>query len=69
MDDISESVSEDLKYLAQGPCANAKRFSTFNVNGFKFRTLGREQALKTQNNGVFLASMTKCVSSHGDING
>lgn len=69
MDDVSSSISEDLKVLALGPCTNATRFSAYNVNGFKFRTLDREQGLKTQNSGVFLISTTKCVSSSGDKNG
>jgi len=61
-------VSNDLKYFAQGPTPHARRFSAFNVNGFKFRTISREKGLKTQNCGVFLTSSTSCVASNVDQN-
>lgn len=66
--DISSSVSNDIKYLAQGPTPHARRFSAFNVNGFKFRTISREHGLKTQNSGVFLTSTTSCIASNTDRN-
>ena len=69
MDDVATTVSNDLKQLAQGPLQNARRFSAFNVNGYKFRTITRENGLKTQNSGVFMTSTTNCVSSHRDVNG
>ncbi|XP_068487048.1 uncharacterized protein [Phaseolus vulgaris] len=66
--DISSTVSNDLKYLSQGPTPHARRFSAFNVNGFKFRTESREHGLKTQNSGVYLTSSTSCVASMADQN-
>nr|XP_007140984.1 hypothetical protein PHAVU_008G157400g [Phaseolus vulgaris]ESW12978.1 hypothetical protein PHAVU_008G157400g [Phaseolus vulgaris] len=66
--DISSTVANDLKYLAQGPTTHARRISAFNVNGFKFRTESREHDLKTQNCGVFLTSSTSCVVSGVDQN-
>ncbi|XP_058787440.1 uncharacterized protein LOC131661819 isoform X1 [Vicia villosa] len=66
--DISNIVSDDLKYLAKGPTTQARRYSAFNINGFKFRTLAREHGLKTQNSGVYLTSSTSCVSSSVDTN-
>ena len=66
--DISNTVSEDLKFLAKGPTQHARRFSAFNINGFKFRTTAREHGLKTQNSGVFLTSSTSCVASGVDGN-
>ena len=66
--DISSIVSDDLKYLAKGPTTQARRYSAFNINGFKFRTLAREHGLKTQNSGVYLTSSTSCVASSVDIN-
>ena len=69
MDDVISSVSNELKHLAQGPQSQARRFSAFNVNGYKYRTVAREEGLKTQNSGVFMTSTTNCVSSHQDANG
>lgn len=62
------TMSTDLKILARGPLDSARRFSAYNINGFKFRTLAREAGLKTQNSGVFLTSKTSCVSSSVDGN-
>jgi hypothetical protein len=61
-------MSTDMKFLARGPLDNARRFTAYNVNGFKFRTLAREEGLRTQNSGVFLTSNTSCVSSSVDQN-
>jgi len=61
-------VSNDLKYLAQGPTTHARRFTAFNVNGYKFRTESREHGMKSQNSGVFLTSSTSCVASSVDNN-
>nr|XP_016486620.1 PREDICTED: uncharacterized protein LOC107806861 [Nicotiana tabacum] len=66
--DIADTISDDIKFLAQGPTQDARRFSAYNINGFKFRTLSREQGLKTQNSGVFLVSDTSCVASSADKN-
>ena len=41
---------DDLKFLARGPFPQAK---SYNINGFIFHTINREEGLKTQNNGVF----------------
>nr|XP_029152337.1 uncharacterized protein LOC112784558 isoform X2 [Arachis hypogaea] len=64
--DIMNIVHEDLRYLARGPSRYAKRFSTFSINGFSFRTTNRDKGLKTQNSGVFLMSSTPCVASASD---
>ncbi|XP_059292742.1 uncharacterized protein LOC132046198 [Lycium ferocissimum] len=64
--DIADTISDDLKFLTQGPAQDAKRFSAYNINGFKFRTLSREQGSKTQNSGVFLVSDISCVASSAD---
>jgi len=42
--------------------------NAYNINEFKFRTLAREEGLRTQNSGVFLMSNTSCVSSSNDGN-
>ncbi|KAL4344595.1 hypothetical protein AHAS_Ahas11G0194100 [Arachis hypogaea] len=66
--DIMNTVHEDLRYLARGPSRYAKRFSTFSINGFSFRTTNRDNGLKTPNSGVFLMSSTPCVASASDSN-
>nr|XP_009775626.1 PREDICTED: uncharacterized protein LOC104225505 isoform X2 [Nicotiana sylvestris] len=66
--DIASTISTDLEFLAQGPCPDARRFTTYNINGFKFRTLSREQGSQTQNSGVFLTSDTSCIASNADRN-
>ena len=57
-----------LVTLAQGPINQAKRYTTYNVNGFKFRTLERENGLNTQNSGVFGTFGTRSYSSNSDVN-
>ncbi|KAM3265890.1 hypothetical protein P3L10_002884 [Capsicum annuum] len=66
--DIVDTISTDLQFLARGPSPSTRRFSAHNINGFKFRTLSREQGLKTQNSGVFLTSDISCISSNADRN-
>ncbi|PHU02210.1 hypothetical protein BC332_27461 [Capsicum chinense] len=66
--DIADTISTDLQFLARGPSLSARRFSAYNINGFKFRTLSREQGLKTQNIGVFLTFDTSYISFNADRN-
>ena len=66
---VEEEVSEDIKFLAKGPLLQARRFSIYNVNGFKFQTISRDEGLKTQNSRVFMAIGTHCVASAVDANG
>ncbi|XP_025628517.1 uncharacterized protein [Arachis hypogaea] len=40
----------------------------YNVNGFRFRTLSREEGLKTQNSGVHVTSDTRSYASKRDSN-
>nr|XP_007162033.1 hypothetical protein PHAVU_001G118000g [Phaseolus vulgaris]ESW34027.1 hypothetical protein PHAVU_001G118000g [Phaseolus vulgaris] len=58
--------SDDLKFLAMGPIDCAKRYSAYNVNGFKFRILERDLWLKTQNSGVFGTFGTRSYASSSD---
>jgi len=46
----------------------ARRFTAYNVNGYKFRTLAREEGMKTQNSGVFGAFGTNSYASTSDKN-
>ncbi|KAM3357806.1 hypothetical protein P3S68_020737 [Capsicum galapagoense] len=66
--DIVDTISTNLQFLARGPSPSTRRFSAHNINGFKFRSLSREQGLKIQNNGVFLTSDISCISSNADRN-
>ena len=44
----------------------AKRYSAYNVNGFKFRILERDLWLKTKNSGVFGTFGTRSYASSSD---
>nr|XP_027186794.1 uncharacterized protein LOC113784735 [Cicer arietinum] len=66
LDNISGSDKNVLVSLAQGPSDKVRRFTAFNVNGFKFRTLARDNLLKTQNSGVFGMFGTRSYSSNSD---
>ena len=68
MDSFDETYSDDIKLLAQGPFQQARRWTAYNVNGYKFRTTAREQGLKTQNNGVFVTAGTTSFASSNDNN-
>jgi len=54
MNNKPKAYSDDIRALAQCPLQQAKRFTTYNINGYKFLTMQREQGMKTQNSGVFL---------------
>jgi len=66
MNNNPEAYSDKIRALAQGPLQQAKRFTAYNVNGYKFRTLQREQGMKTQNSGVFSSFGTKSYASTSD---
>ncbi|RDX89552.1 hypothetical protein CR513_28714, partial [Mucuna pruriens] len=54
--------------IERGRMAIARRYTTYNINRYKFRAMGQDQGLKAQNNGVFLISNTSCVTSKADAN-
>ncbi|XP_057748109.1 uncharacterized protein LOC130967309 [Arachis stenosperma] len=60
--------SRELQWLACGPNIQARRFKAYNVNGFKFRTLSREEGMRTQNSGVCVTSDTRSYASARDNN-
>ncbi|KAK4737515.1 hypothetical protein R3W88_001212 [Solanum pinnatisectum] len=66
--DTIDTISINLKFIARGPYVNARRFTAYNINGSKFRTLSREEGLKTLNSGVFLTSKSSCVGRSVDGN-
>ncbi|XP_061339756.1 uncharacterized protein LOC133286368 [Gastrolobium bilobum] len=53
INNIEESDVAIMLSLAKGPFYEARRFNAYNVNGIKFRTLERDNNLKTQNSGVY----------------
>ncbi|CAJ2636422.1 unnamed protein product [Trifolium pratense] len=65
--DTVDGLDKDILIsLAQGPFDKVRRFTAYNVNGFKFRTLARDTLLKTQNSGVFGMFGTRSYSSNSD---
>ncbi|XP_057757285.1 uncharacterized protein LOC130976432 [Arachis stenosperma] len=44
----------------------ARRFGAYNVNGYKFRTITKEDGLKTQNSGVYVSSNIRSYASMHD---
>ncbi|KAK7349692.1 hypothetical protein VNO77_07266 [Canavalia gladiata] len=63
---LNEEDKVILLYLAEGPEMQATRFTAYNINGYKFRTLARDKGLKTQNSGVFGTFGTRSYSSNSD---
>nr|KYP59372.1 hypothetical protein KK1_014806 [Cajanus cajan] len=63
---VADNPIYELKFLAMGPIDCAKRFSAYNVNGFKFRTLERDEGLKTQNRGILGTFGTRSYASSSD---
>nr|XP_025650886.1 uncharacterized protein LOC112747020 isoform X1 [Arachis hypogaea] len=68
LDKIEESKRTVFFSLAKGPIDQARRFSAYNVNGYKFRTVEREKGLKTQNSGIFGTFGTRSYSRNSDPN-
>ena len=52
-DNLQHLYHPDFIALASGPLDHARRFTAYNVNGFKFRTVFRDGNHSTQNSGVF----------------
>ncbi|RYR62947.1 hypothetical protein Ahy_A04g020706 [Arachis hypogaea] len=52
--------------LACGFMLQARRFGVYNINGYKFRTITKEDGLKTQNSGVYVSSNTRSYASMRD---
>ncbi|KAL4306218.1 hypothetical protein AHAS_Ahas16G0156300 [Arachis hypogaea] len=62
----STLYSKEIKLLACGPMPQARRFEAYNVNGYKFRTITKEDELKIQNSGVYVSSNTRSFASMRD---
>ena len=45
-------VSDELLYLATSPASYYSIYGGYDVNGFRFHTLPRDESMRTQNSGV-----------------
>ncbi|CAA7058756.1 unnamed protein product [Microthlaspi erraticum] len=66
--DETDGISEDIRLLAKGPSDKVLKFSSYCVNGYKYRTLERDSDLKTQNCGVYVSAETMSYASSRDNN-
>ena len=60
------NVSRELASLAKGPRREAKRFSGYIVNGYRFHTKQRDRKCTTQNSGVYLTALTTSFANAKD---
>ena len=51
-------ITEDIRYLSQGPNRVATRYKGYVINGITFRTKSHEKDQRTQNSGVFMTAKT-----------
>ncbi|KAL4288094.1 hypothetical protein AHAS_Ahas19G0251800 [Arachis hypogaea] len=58
--------SKEMKLLVCGPMIQARHFGAYNVNANKFRTITKEDGLKTQNSGAYVSSNTRSYASMCD---
>nr|XP_027190383.1 uncharacterized protein LOC113786641 [Cicer arietinum] len=60
------NITTEIEWLAKGPNNIARRFDGYNIHGFKFRTMSKEQGLRTQNSGVVMSAITRRFSIRGE---
>ncbi|KAL4396462.1 hypothetical protein AHAS_Ahas01G0094300 [Arachis hypogaea] len=58
--------SNEIKCLACGPRLQARRYGPYNVNGYKFRTMAKDEGMKSQNSGVYVSFNTRSYASMHD---
>ncbi|XP_074369055.1 uncharacterized protein LOC141709057 [Apium graveolens] len=63
-----DGISLELSSLARGPLRSAKRFTGYNVNGYRFHNKLRDSRCTMQNSGVFLTALTTSFASAKDKN-
>ncbi|CAA7013323.1 unnamed protein product [Microthlaspi erraticum] len=64
----NEIANDDIRLIANGPSDKVLKFSSYNINGYKYRTLERDGDLKTQNCGVYISAETISYASSRDTN-
>ncbi|KAL4328118.1 hypothetical protein AHAS_Ahas13G0168100 [Arachis hypogaea] len=62
----STQYPNEIKWLACGPILQATRYGAYNVNEYKFRTMEKEEGMKTQNSGVYVSSNIQSYASMRD---
>ncbi|XP_039133312.1 uncharacterized protein LOC120270384 [Dioscorea cayenensis subsp. rotundata] len=62
------NVTEEVRFLAQGPNRIVKRYKGYIINGFRFHTKSRERLRRTQNSGCVVTSSTVSYASASDAN-
>ncbi|MED6173350.1 hypothetical protein PIB30_058509 [Stylosanthes scabra] len=58
-----DSITPEIELLAGGPNDVIKKFEEYNIHGFKFCTMKKDEELKTKNSGVIMNAITNSVSS------
>lgn len=66
--DQGNDVSENLRWLSNGPAPYVNKYSAYDINGFHFKTKERDCSRATQNSGVTLIASTMQVASAKDLN-
>ncbi|XP_039116446.1 uncharacterized protein LOC120251857 [Dioscorea cayenensis subsp. rotundata] len=61
------NVTEEVRFLAQGPNRIVKRYKGYIINGFRFHTKSRERLRRTQNSGCVVTSSTADVTNSRGI--
>ncbi|XP_072090625.1 uncharacterized protein [Arachis hypogaea] len=62
----STEYSNEIKCLECRPRLQARRYRAYNVNGYKFRTMAKDEGMKFQNSGVYVSSNTRSYASMRD---
>lgn len=63
-----ERIPDHVQWLSKGPSYVAKKYTGYQVNGYRFHTMKRDANCVTQNNGVTLTALTPSFSSSKDNN-
>ena len=65
---LKEDVPDLIKQLSRGPNVDAKRYSGYLINGYRFHIRQHDARRKTQNSGVTLVASTTSFASSKDKN-
>lgn len=62
----NENVSENLRWLSNGPSPQVQSYSAYAINGYNFETKDRDSVRVTQNSSVTCIASTMQISSSKD---